>query len=253
MRVQSLWRYPVKSMQGEQLRESEATKVGFEGDRERAVVDMDTGVSLSAKRYGQLLLCRSWTTDEQVMIALPDGTEFPADSSSAAKALSALLHRNVTIKKASTEHEVAHEFPADIPTGEGEPFIWKPGLQRFWDRAPVHLITTATLFELGRIRPHTSFDIARFRPNFVVETQEKGFLEDRWVGKDLTAGAIRCRVVDRKPRCVMTTREQGTLAKDSNVLKTIAKSNDGNVGVELQVLEPGTLKVGDEVAIEKRV
>ena len=61
----------------------------------------------------------------------------------------------------------------------------------FFDRAPLHLLTTATLGELRRLQPDSVFDRARFRPNFVVNTDETGFVENDWVDKDLDLGAVK--------------------------------------------------------------
>lgn len=249
MHVQSLWRYPVKSMQGESVEQLEVDALGMAGDRRRAVVDAATGVSLSAKRYAALLLCSAWTIDGQVMIKLPDGTAFPADSTSAAEALSVLLNRQVVIRMAHRDHEVRHEFPSQLPTGEGEPFIWEPGLEGFFDRAPLHLITTATLGEFSRLQPNASFDVVRFRPNIFVETDETGFVENDWVGRDVRIGTVACHVLDTKPRCVMTTRPQGDLPRDSEVMQTIMQSNEGCGGIELRALEAGSLRHGDPVVL----
>lgn len=249
MKVLELWRYPVKSMQGERLDQAKVGPLGIEGDRERAVVDVESGVSLSAKRYADLLLCHAWTSDEQVMIRLPDGSELPADSTHAADGLSTLLSRRVAVRIAGAGQTVRHEFPTDLPKGEGEPFIWEPGMEAFFDRAPLHLITTATLDEFSRIQPNSVFERARFRPNFLVETDERGFVENGWVGRELTLGAVKCHVLDHKPRCVMTTRPQGDLAEDSDVMRTVAKSNAGNAGIELRTLESGAVNSGDQLSL----
>ncbi len=247
MRVLELWRYPVKSMQGERLDQAEIGPLGVEGDRHHAVVDAETRVSLSAKRYAELLLCRARTIAGQVMIHLPDGSEFPANSVDAANGLSALLRRRVVVRAAEADQTVRHEFPTDLSSGEGETFIWEPDLQAFFDRAPLHLITTATLSEFSRRQPDSAFERARFRPNLFVEADEEGFVENAWVGRDLTIGSVRCRVIDHTARCVMTTRHQLDLPKDTNVMRTIAKCNDGRAGVELQALEPGTIYSDDPV------
>lgn len=249
MKVLEIWRYPVKSMLGEQLDEVMVGPNGVEGDRGRAVVDAETGVSLSAKRYGDLLRCRAWTNGGEAMIGLPDGSELAADSSEAADGLSDLLGRRVAVKSAGASHTVRHEFPTELAIGEGEPFIWEPGLEGFFDRAPLHLITTATLTELKQLRPESAFTRDRFRPNFLVETVGTGFVEDDWVGKELSIGIVTCHVLDRKPRCVMTTRAQGDLAKDTDIIKTIVTNNDGNAGIELDTREPGIVRSGDRVGL----
>jgi hypothetical protein len=249
MKVLEIWRYPVKSMLGEQLDQVEVGPNGVEGDRRRAVVDAESGVSLSAKRYLDLLRCRAWTNGDEVMIGLPDGSELVADSAQAADGLSDLLGRRVTVRNAGAGHEVRHEFPTDLAVGEGETFIWEPGLDAYFDRAPLHLITTATLNEFTRLRPASAFTRDRFRPNFLVKIDGAGFVEDAWVGKELTIGSVKCLVLDRKPRCVMTTRAQGELSKDTEIVKAIVKGNDGNAGIELAAREPGIVRCGDRVIL----
>lgn len=231
MKVTEVWRYPVKSMLGEELDQAEVEPGGIRGDRQWAVVDAESGVSLSAKRYAELLSCRAWTNDSEIMIALPDGSEFPAGSTEVANGLSALLGRKVITRSAESTQTIQHEFPTAITEGEGEPFLWEPGTEAFFDRAPLHLLTTATLNELRRLQPGSVFHRARFRPNFVIETDETGFVENDWVNRELMLGSVKCQVIDHKPRCVMVTRHQDDLPKDVEVIKTILKNNDGNAGV----------------------
>lgn len=249
MKVAEVWRYPVKSMLGEKLDKAEVEPGGIRGDRQWAVVDAESGVSLSAKRYKELLSCRAWTNDSGIMIALPDGSEFPVGSTAAANGLSALLGREVITRSAEATQTIQHEFPTAITEGEGEPFLWEPGTEAFFDRAPLHLVTTATLSELRNLQPNSVFDRARFRPNFLIDTDETGFVENDWVNRNLLLGAVKCRVIDHKPRCVMVTRRQGDLPKDVEVIKTILKNNNGNAGVELRALQPGIVSSGDEVFI----
>jgi len=250
MKVTEIWRYPVKSMLGEKLERAEVEPGGIRGDRQWAVVDAESGVSLSAKRYAELLSCRAWTNDRDVMIALPDGSEVPVNSTEAANGLSTLLGRNVTTRSANSTQTIQHEFPTAITEGEGEPFLWEPGTEAFFDRAPLHLLTTATLRELHRIQPDSTFHRARFRPNFLIDTDEAGFVENNWVNRNLILGSVECQVIDHKPRCVMVTRRQGDLPKDTEVIRAILKNNDGNAGVELRALESGTLHCGDEVIMK---
>jgi len=249
MKILELWRYPVKSMQGEPMTRVEVSPKGVAGDRQRAVVDAQSGVSLSAKRYGELLHCHARTVDDEVVIQLPDGSEYPVDSAHAAESLSELLDRRVTIQRARPDHTVRHEFPTELAAGEGEPFLWEPGLEGFFDRAPIHLITTSTLHMFSRARPGSVFDRARFRPNILVESGDAGFVENDWVGHDLRLGALTYHVLDRKPRCVMTTRPQGHLDTDREVIKAIRESNDGNAGIELRAAGKGVLRTGDEVSL----
>lgn len=249
MRVTEIWRYPVKSMLGEPLNQASIAPGGIEGDRRWAVVDAETGVSLSAKRYSALLGCRAWTVDDEVMVELPSGHQFPAGSSEVADELSDLLGRQVATRSVDLTETIRHEFPTAITEGEGEPFLWEPGTEAYFDRAPLHLVTTSTLDALRSLAPDSLFQRARFRPNFLVETDEDGFVEDDWVKRDVMLGSLKCLVLDHKPRCVMVTRAQDGLPQDTEVIRTVLKSNDGNAGVELRAIETGTLTCGDEVRV----
>ena len=250
MRVIELWRYPVKSMLGEQLDQAEVGALGIEGDRQRAVVDPVTGVSLSAKRYGELLMCRAWTVGDEVMVGLPDGSEFVADSPEGAESLSAVLDRRVEIQRAAAGETVRHEYATDSTTGGGDARVVEaPLTEAFFDGLAVHLLSDATLRELARHQPGSVFAPARFRPNLLVHTAEEGFVEDRWVGGDLTIGAVSFTAAGYKMRCVMTTRPQGELAMDRDVFKTVVRANQNRAGIELEPHGSGTIRVGDLVTV----
>ena len=249
MEITEIWRYPVKSMLGEQLDQANVGPGGIKGDRRWAVVDAESGVSLSAKRYAELLRCRAWTSDGEVMIRLPDSREHPAGSSKVARGLSDLLGRQVTTRSAEATETIQHEFPTAVTEGEGEPFLWEPGTEAFFDCAPLQLLTTGTLVELQRLLPASKVHRARFRPNFLVETSEIGFVENDWVNKDVTLGSLRCQVYDHMRRCVMVTRGQRDLPRDAEVIRTVLKSNDGNAGVALKTLDSGTVRCRAKVEI----
>ena len=249
MEIVEIWRYPVKSMLGEQLDKVNVGPGGIQGDRRWAVVDAESGVSMSAKRYADLLHCRAWTSGSEVMIRLPDSREFPAGSAEVARGLSDLLGRQVTTRSAEAIETIQHEFPTAITEGEGEPFLWEPGTEAFFDCAPLHLLTTGTLAELERLLPASIVHRARFRPNFLVATNETGFVENDWVNKDVTLGSLRCQAYDHMRRCVMVTRDQGDLPRDTKVIRTILKSNDGNAGVALKTLDSATLHCGAKVEV----
>lgn len=247
--LQELWRYPVKSLRGEPLQEVVVGPLGVEGDRQRAVVDRASGVSLSAKRHGELLLCRAWTVDDDVMVGLPDGSEFPADSHEVAEGLSALLDRKVEVRRAEIGKTVQHEYTTDSTTGEGDPMIVEaPLTEAFFDGLPVHLLSDATLREFGRRQPGSTFERARFRPNLLVHADEEGFVEDAWVGGSVSVGDVSFTAADFKTRCVMTTRPQGELLLDREVFKAVVRENQRRAGIELVPINSGTIHVGDQLA-----
>ncbi len=240
MLVGELWRYPVKSLAGEPLVSVAVGRLGVDGDRQRAVVDSESGVSLSAKRYGQLLLCQAWTENSLVMVALPDGSVFDADSPDTAEGLSEFLDRRVEIRRAKAGEPVRHEFTTDTSTDSGEAMVVEaPLTEAFFDGLSVHLLTEATLREFARHQPESTFHRARFRPNILVSSDDEGFVEDDWVGSHINVGEVSFRVVKHKTRCVMTTRPQGNLNLDRDVLKTVGRVNQRRAGIEPVEHRPG--------------
>ena len=93
--VVALWRYPVKSMQGESLNVASIGPAGIVGDRSWAVVDRETGLGLTARRAPELLFAHAALDGDDVRITLPDGTLAVDDD-----ALSRWLGRGVTLVRA---------------------------------------------------------------------------------------------------------------------------------------------------------
>ncbi len=248
MIVGELWRYPVKSFQGEPLVSAQVGPLGVDGDRQRAVIDPETGVSLSAKRHGELLSCRAWTENSRVMVGLPDGSVFDADRVETAEGLSDLLDRRVVVRRAEAGVTVRHEFTTDTSVDGSEAMIVEAPLREaFFDGLAVHLLTEATLREFARHQPTSMFHRARFRPNIVVSTDVEGFIEDDWVGGHVNVGEVSFTAAERKTRCVMTTRPQGSLGADRDVFKTVARTNQRRAGIELEADNTGTINIGDPV------
>ena len=249
MKIAEIWRYPVKSMLGEQIDHASVGPSGIQGDRRWAAVDAESGVSLSAKRYPDLLRCRAWTSDGDVMVQLPDSRKLPISSDDVALGLSELLGRKVTARSAETIETIQHEFPTAVTEGEGEPFLYEPKTEAFVDCAPLQLLTTGTLTKLQRLLPDSLVHRARFRPNFLVETDEIGFIENNWVSIDITLGSLRCQVYDDTRRCIMVALAQRDLPRDTDVIRTILKNNDGKAGVALKTLDAGTVRYGAKVEV----
>ena len=132
-------------------------------------------------------------------------------------------------------------------------------LGNFFNLGAVHLVSTGTAKRLHEAAPDVDFAPQRFRPNIVVDTPETDFVETAWVGKFLAVGDARFAVSMTVPRCVMTTLQQGDIAADPNVLRTLTAQNrvdpgfDGRsypcVGVYADVAVPGDVRVGDAVTL----
>lgn len=222
---------------------------GMQGDRRWAVVDAESGVSLSAKRYPDLLRCRAWTTESGVMVRLPEGRDLPVASEDVARGLSDLLGRKVKTRSAEAVKSIRHEFPTAVTEGEGEPFLYEPETEAFVDCAPLQLLTTASLKKLQQLLPESAIHRARFRPNFLVETDETGFIENDWVSREITLGSLKCHVYDDTRRCIMVALAQQDLPRDLSVIRAILKSNEGRAGVALKALASGNVDQGARVDV----
>lgn len=272
--LHALLRYPVKSMAGEALAVGRVlVDRGVEGDRAFAVLDVATGRIASAKhprRWGALLECGARVVEAPpddprrggVAITLPDGTALRGPREDVDRALSAALGRAVRLIDTPPPQATYDGSGAD--DGRGEPLSVGAGAGTFFDFAPIHLVTTASLDRLAELRPTSRFDVARFRPNLVIEApQARGFVEHAWLGQIVAIGAeVRLCVTFPCPRCVMPTLAQGALAADPEVLRTIAAHNRQMfalrarslpaLGMYAAVLRGGTIRPGDPVRLEGR-
>jgi len=264
--VVSLWRYPVKSMMGEELNAAEVTERGLVGDRAYALIDPTNGKVASAKnprKWAKLFDFRAAYIEPPrrganippLRITLPDGNIVTTQQSDLNQILSKVLEREVTLGTTPPETPSLEEYWPDMGglahretiTDESMP----PGT--FFDGAVIHVLTTATIDRLRELYPQGRFEVRRFRPNIVVEssTGEKDFLENSWIGRTLAIGAeVRLNIIGGCPRCVMTTLPQGDLPKDPGILRTAAQYNQVNVGVYAAVLRAGTIHRGDPVRLE---
>jgi len=268
--VAALWRYPVKSMQGEELNATEITALGLLGDRRFAVVDPATGKVAGAKNPrkwpGFLQFRASYVSPPlpgaalpAVRVTLPDGTSVTSEEAELPKLLSDALGRDVVFSGAGAPggmdasdgaggSAVAEDYMID--TEEVIDFDLPAGT--FFDCASVHLVTTATLDRLRSLYPAGRFEPRRFRPNIIVATGPgvDGFAENDWVGREVAVGdSVRLRVFMATGRCVMTTLPQADLPKDPGILRTAAQHNNAAVGVYAEVLCGGTVRRGDRVTV----
>jgi len=260
--VVSLWRYPVKSMMGEELDVIEVTEHGLLGDRAYALVDSSDGKAATAKnprkwprlfdfRATFIERARTATKIPSVRIALPDGTTVTSDQDDLNQILSKALNREVTLRAQRGEVN-AEEYWPDMEGLDHRDTVTDFTLPEgtFFDCANVHLLTTATLDRLRELYPQGHFAARRFRPNIVVEAAsgENGFVENAWIGHTLAIGnEVHLSITGPCGRCVMTTLAQGELPKDSGILRTAVQHNQGNVGLYAAVVQGGTIRRGDRL------
>lgn len=263
--VVSLMRYPVKSMMGEELNRCDVTQRGLLGDRSLALVDVETGMVVSAKnpkKWPALFDFRAVFTSPPepgiplppVRVTLPDGAGITTDSARFAEVVSSCLGRQVALGSAAPENPSLEEYWPDMTELAYQEAVTEEASRAgtFFDAATVHLLTTATINQLRELCPSARFEPRRFRPNLVIrpEDDDTGFVESKWVGQKLRIGDdLVLTITNQCTRCVMTTLPQGDLPKDSDVLRTAARHNDVHVGVYAEVTTPGTVRRGDTVVL----
>jgi uncharacterized protein YcbX len=276
--VLSLWRYPVKSMMGEELTMAEVGARGVTGDRAYGLVAVEDAKVASAKNPGKwpkLFAFRAAFVESpgqevrplSVRITLPDGRTVTSEQSDINEVLSKALGRNVIL--AVTKDGTIAGVRSAMPSG------WAAQAEEYWpdidgrkhrdtttdftlpagtffDGAIVHLVTTATFDRLRGLYPQGRFEAPRFRPNIIVRPSdgEQGFVEQAWIDHDIAIGEhVRLRITGPCARCVMTTLAQGDLPKDPGILRTAVQHNQGHVGVYAAVVQGGAIRRGDRVRL----
>jgi uncharacterized protein YcbX len=272
----ALWRYPVKSMMGEELNSAIITKNGVLGDRSYALLDTETNKVVSAKnpkkwpdifsfhaRYTETPTLENAT--HPVSITLPDGTIISSEQADAEQLLSIALKRTVSLSNQAPQHASLEqywpEYEGENTEISNEAISGAADEGSFFDYASLHIVTTASLTKLQQLYPEGHLEARRFRPNLIIATnpEQTGFVENDWVGKTLTIGDVKLLITDPCPRCVMPTLAQGDLAKDAKILRTIAENTVHvpfadkalpSVGVYAKVIQTGVIKRGSVVSIE---
>ena len=256
-RVESLWRYPVKSMRGEELQEAFAGFAGVYGDRIYAFKSAAAPKGfpyLTGREQGQMLRYRAAFRHGERMAMPPNLAE------------AAALGPGITPLYAE-----AADLMVDVQTPSGavlaiddprlvdllrEGVLDEPDLsllrseRALTDCRPVSVISTQTARQLGE-EVGVALDKRRFRANVYVDlASETGFGEDAWAGRRLRLGAkAEIAILERDPRCKMITLDPDTAQANPEVMKHVAKDHGGTVGVYAAVLVEGALRKGDAVTL----
>ena len=281
-RVREVWRYPVKSMLGESLREADVDPGGIPGDRAWAVRDEVRGGIRGAKKIPGLMRCsaryREAPTRERVAppeITLPDGASVMANASDAPSRVSAAVGHEVTLwpllppdaldhyRRGAPDHaRPLDELRAVFGRTPDEPlpnlaafprelFTYESPPGTYFDAYPLHLVTSATLERLAKRAPGSRVDVRRFRPNFLIETSPglEGYVEAGWEGKRLRVGGLSIEATIACPRCVMVTHPFAELPEDPALLRAVVRDANQNVGLYARPTAAAQVRVGDPVEL----
>lgn len=139
----------------------------------------------------------------------------------------------------------------DLSTLPPELIEFTSPLGTYFDAFPIHVLTTASLEMMARLNPAAKWDVRRFRPNFLIQTNPdiKGLVEGEWDGRKLRVGGVEVKCELPTVRCGMTIQAQAGLEKDPSVLRTIVRDADQNLGIYASVISAGGVKVGDTVEL----
>ena len=260
-KVDSLWRYPVKSMRGEALREAFLGFAGIHGDRVfafRSSASPKGFPYLTAREQRKLLSC-------QPRFRHPEKSARPANLADAEA-----LAPGLGLTPAPTD---ATDFMLDValPTGEslaiddpallhalrdgvhGVPELTLVRSERaMTDCSPLSLLSKQTVRQLGD-EIGTPLDARRFRANICVDLNGSGgFAEDALVGRTLRLGTNAViSILRRDGRCAMITFDPDTGASNPAVLKRVTQAHEGKAGVYAAVLVEGIVHLGDAVEVLK--
>jgi uncharacterized protein YcbX len=255
--VESLWRYPVKSMRGEEMDEMFAGYAGVYGDRLFAFES-----STSPKGFPFFT-----GRDQRQMVRYrarfrnPEKAARPTNQAEAAT-LSPLLNP-VSASPA--------ELMVDVETPDGKTFaIDDPALidhlrvnidgkheltllrsdKAITDCLPLSIFAVQSAKKLAE-ETGVAVDKRRFRANVYVDlTSAHGFAEDEFVGRSLRIGSkVTVAVLARDTRCMMITLDPDTAEKTPAILKAVAQAHEGKAGVYGAVLAEGMIRKGDSVEL----
>ncbi len=252
-RVESVWRYPVKSMRGEQLREAFAGFGGVYGDRLYAFHSTAAPKGfpyLTAREQQQMLLYQPAFRDPELMAKPPN-----------------LAEADAILPGITPIYPDAAQVKVDVQTPNGELLaIDDPRLASFLDDAhelsllrsdraltdcvPLSLFSIQTARQLSQ-DTGAEMDKRRFRANVYLDVRsQNAFEEDEFVGHRLQIGARTViAVVKRDSRCKMIMLDPETGEANPEVMRHLARSRDGQAGVYAAVLVEGMIRPGDEIAL----
>src|SRR5579859_1586714 len=232
--VETIFRYPVKSMAGERLEDANLGWYGLDGDRRLAFRRMDdrSGMPwLTASKLPDLLLFAPHREDGAqgdlpTHIRTPDGNEMPVFGEDLAK-------------------EVGRRYGAPVQMMQLRHGIF--------DEACISVIASDTVREIGRLAGR-SLDIRRFRPNVVVRLlRSVPFQEDEWLGGVLSFGegddAPAITVTMRDVRCSMVNFDPDSASPAPEVMKAIVRANQNTAGIYGVVSRIGRLAVGQAILL----
>lgn len=255
--VDSLWRFPVKSMRGEQLGEAFVGFSGIYGDRLFAIQSSASpkGFPYLTAREQRTLLQYQPRFRSPVKAARPVNLAEAESMAPGVTPVFADMQDLMVDVEAPTGQTFAIDDPALLGMlREGVPHAPELTVVRshraMTDCRPISLLSVQSTQQLGE-EMGTTVDQRRFRANIYLDFDAaRGFSENEWVGRSVRIGAkVVISILERDPRCVMITLDPDTGESNPELLRHVARTHDGMAGVYGAVLVEGMICTGDPVQL----
>ncbi|HET6158348.1 MAG TPA: MOSC domain-containing protein [Dongiaceae bacterium] len=252
--VESLWRYPVKSMRGEQRDELFVSFAGIYGDRLFAFKSAERPEGfpyLTGREQARMLLYRP-------RFRHPDKAAQPPNLAAAESIAPGLNPINgdsadlaIDVETPSGEFLSVEDPKLLRALGDGEALALLRSDRAMTDCRPVSLFSLQTARRLGD-ELGMDIDKRRFRANIFADLPATaGFAEDGYIGRTLRIGSKAViSILERDPRCAMISLDPDTAERNPEILGRVTKTHDGKAGVYGAVLVEGLVRVGDEISDE---
>ena len=256
-RVESVWRYPVKSMRGEELPAIYATFAGVYGDRLYAFKSSGAPLGFpffTGREQHRMLLYRPRFRRAEKATMPPNLPEVEALSPSLNP-----LGAGPDDLALDIETPTGDIFRIDDPallreltdaTGGGHFLTLLRSERAMTDCRPISLFSLQTVRQLSE-ETGVELDKQRFRANVYLDLRAAGgFSENALVGRTLRLGSKAVvSVLERDPRCKMITLDPDTGATNPEILRKVTQIHDGTAGVYGALLAEGTIQAGDRVEV----
>jgi uncharacterized protein YcbX len=256
-KVESLWRYPVKSMAGETVEEIFVGYAGVFGDRLYAFLNQNAPAAfpyLTGRTRPEMLRFCARFRDSGLAVRPPNQAEAETRGPGLTPVYPQPDDLVVDVTLPSGDLLVATD-PAlrERLAGKGaeaSDLTLIRSDRALTDCRPVSLISHHTIKQIGD-EIGVALDARRFRGNIYAELDSaNGFGEDAFIGRRLQIGT-RCviAVLDRDPRCKMISIDPDTAEENKKVFGHVADAHDGCAGVYCAVLTEGMVRKGDAIAV----
>jgi len=216
--VTEIWRYPVKSMAGEQLDSCLITEHGLEGDRRWALIDGSpnrAGKKLTIRQHEGLMGYRARLSNSGVEVLAPNGET----------------------------HALDDRFVQRLESESSRSLTLTDLVGANFDDAHVLVVNLATVKAFS-LETGMNVDHRRFRANLYIDglAPEE---EISWISRRIRAGAAELEVTSRCERCVVITRDPDTAQTSPELLRSLTEQHETCMGVYCQVVRPGRVAVAD--------